>query len=155
MEPIDWRVFRTSIEESLCDRAAQAGMTIEFADGNVTRPLFANASALERIVVNLVDNACKYAADSEPPTVRVVARCHGDHVEIRVSDNGPGLSESARRRLFKPFSKSATEAAKTKHGVGLGLSLSRELARSLRGELVLEHSDASGTVFVLKCPAAD
>ncbi len=150
LEPMEWSTFRESIAGSLTDRASQAGMTVRFSSQNITKPLLANQSAMERILINLVDNACKYAAGSEPPTIDIVASGVGDGVEVHVADNGPGLSDMARRRLFKPFSKSATEAAQSAHGVGLGLSLSRELARSMRGDLTLEKSDDTGTTFVIR-----
>ena len=149
VEQIDWQSFRESIVGSLSDRAMQSEMRIEFADDGVATVL-ANRSGLERILVNLIDNACKYAASSQPPVIRVEARIAESKFEIRVRDNGPGLSPSARARLFKPFSKSATEAARTAHGVGLGLSLCRGLARSMRGDLLLEKSDEGGCVFLLQ-----
>ena len=73
---------------------------------------------------------------------------------IRVQDRGPGLPPAARKRLFRPFSKSATEAAHSQPGVGLGLALSRRLARGeLHGDLALESSGPAGTTFRLELPA--
>jgi signal transduction histidine kinase len=73
---------------------------------------------------------------------------------IRVADRGPGLPPAARKRLFQPFSKSAHEAAHSQPGVGLGLALSRRLARDeLHGELALEHTGPDGTTFRLELPA--
>ena len=71
------------------------------------------------------------------------------NVEFRVRDHGPGLAEPARRKLFRPFSKSDVEAARSAPGLGLGLALSRELARSEGGELALESTGPEGTTFVL------
>lgn len=65
----------------------------------------------------------------------------GAHIIIRVLDNGPGLSQAAQASLFKPFTGSA------KGGTGLGLTISRELARAQGGDLRLESSSAAGTVF--------
>ena len=71
---------------------------------------------------------------------------------IRVEDGGKGISESLRRKLFRPFSRSAEEAAGKQPGVGLGLALSHELARGMGGELWLEESSGNGSRFALKLP---
>jgi signal transduction histidine kinase len=59
------------------------------------------------------------------------------------------------RRLFKPFAKSAEEAAVSAPGVGLGLALSRRLARAMGGELILDPAVKDGACFVLRLPLAD
>jgi len=68
-----------------------------------------------------------------------------------VRDQGPGLSDVARRRLFQPFSKSDHEAAASAPGLGLGLALCRSLARAQGGDLEVE-SPPSGAAFVLTLP---
>jgi C4-dicarboxylate-specific signal transduction histidine kinase len=69
-------------------------------------------------------------------------------VELLVRDEGPGVSPDVRARLFEPFSKSAERAAGTVSGVGLGLALSRSLARAMGGNLRLAGS-TGGACFVL------
>ena len=99
----------------------------------------------------------------EPPTLGIVLVCTRIHCEVeeidkrlllRVRDHGPGISSKEARRLFRPFSKSAQQAAHSAPGVGLGLALSRRLARSLGGDLRLEKAIGEGTCFVLSLPAA-
>src|SRR5690242_4216761 len=78
-----------------------------------------DATALEQIVFNLVDNACKYAAGRcTEPVVRLALDHTGRWVTLRVCDSGPGISRKERSRLFRPFHKSADEAANSKPGVG-------------------------------------
>jgi signal transduction histidine kinase len=100
-----------------------------------------------------VDNACKYAATAEDRTIRLDAAREGGQVLLRISDYGPGI-RCDRRKLFRPFSKSARDAAHTAPGLGLGLALSRRLARRMRGDLALDGSRPSGTRFVLSIPIA-
>ena len=69
-------------------------------------------------------------------------------------DHGPGLPPRAIRRLFRPFSKSAHDAAHSAPGVGLGLALSRRLARALGGDLRLDENGPHGACFVLTLPLA-
>lgn len=112
----------------------------------------ADAAAVEHVVFNLVDNAAKYAAGSSPAEVEVSVVVSGDKVELAVADHGPGIPESDHGRVFRAFHKSAAEAAGTKPGVGLGLALSRRLARDMGGEL--EYRGGDGARFVLVLPAA-
>ena len=108
-----------------------------------------DALAVEQIVFNLIDNACKYAAPAcTERTLHVDVEAEGTHIAIRVRDHGPGFAKAQLKRLFKPFEKSATEAAHSAPGVGLGLALCRRLARELGGDLVLEANEG-GACFKL------
>jgi signal transduction histidine kinase len=167
------------IEERLRQRAQQGGLTVrtEIADDVAAAPFRTDTTAVEQVLFNLVDNATKYGrpkegspvagvvdpgpASARPATAQAssgtvtisVARQRPDRLAIRVADQGPGLTAAARKRLFQPFSKSATEAAHSQPGVGLGLALCRRLARDeMRGDLVLERTGPGGTVFRLELP---
>jgi signal transduction histidine kinase len=107
---------------------------------------------VEQVIVNLVDNACKYARPSDPATIEVAVSGDGACARVRVRDHGPGLSETARRRLFRPFSKSDREAADSAPGLGLGLALCRDLARAQGGDLTLDEGVGGGAAFVLTLP---
>jgi signal transduction histidine kinase len=141
--------------ERLADRAKQAGMSLQ-AD---LRPdvlacrLRTNALALEQILFNLVDNACKYAAGVPDKTIRVSAVTAGGAVTLTVRDHGPGLHPPTGR-MFRAFTKSVQEAANTAPGLGLGLALSRRLARSMGGDLRLDPTVTDGAAFVLTLPTA-
>jgi len=143
------------IEERLRLRAEQGGLglALAFEPGAGELPLRTDTTAFEQIVFNLVDNAAKYArrpGDGGTLTISVAPGARG-RVIVRVADDGPGIAPGVRRRLFQPFSKSAAEAAHSQPGVGLGLALSRRLARDeLHGELSLERTGPEGTVFRLE-----
>lgn len=110
--------------------------------------------SVEQILTNLADNAIKYAAGAHAAVNIRVIQTHRA-LSIRFSDNGPGISDNARKQLFQPFSRSAKDAAGSKPGIGLGLALSRDLARSIGGDLKLEHSDENGTTFLLTLPLGE
>jgi C4-dicarboxylate-specific signal transduction histidine kinase len=112
----------------------------------------ANPSAVEQILFNLVDNACKYAAASSDKRIHLDAALGNGDVELSIRDHGPGLSQDASRKLFRPFSKSAREAAHSAPGVGLGLALSRRLARDMGGRLEADRAPAGGACFRLRLP---
>jgi len=138
-------------------------MELDFAapsdDGPPLR-IRVDPSLIEQILFNLIDNACKYAgpdaADYQRPRQIHLEgiQLPRNRIGLRVRDHGPGLSPDVRLRLFEPFSKSAEQAAHSAPGVGLGLSLCRQLARSQGGDLVLETSGPSGTTFRLEFPSA-
>jgi signal transduction histidine kinase len=148
--------------ERLADRAAEAGLTLRTAAPPevLAMEAVADPGAVEQILFNLVDNACKYAASKYAPAAENrtleldVARVNGS-VRLRLRDHGPGVPERERKRLFQPFRKSAHDAANSAPGVGLGLALSRRLARDMGGELSLEDGSSGGACFVLTLRASD
>jgi signal transduction histidine kinase len=139
------------IGDRLRGRAEQAGMSlaIEAPPEVLSAPVSADVSAVEQILFNLVDNACKYAACAADKRIHVQVGAAGRHVQVRVRDHGPGIAPADARRLFRPFTKSARDAANSAPGVGLGLALSRRLARRMKGSLMLDQEVRDGACFVL------
>jgi K+-sensing histidine kinase KdpD len=148
------------VKPRLLQRLEQAGMKLATdADERVlVTVVHVDVSAVEQILFNLVDNACKYAAPGATDmTVHLEALpSEGKRrfAMLRVRDHGQGISAEAARRLFQPFSKSAGEAACTAPGVGLGLAMCRRLSRSLGGELRWDSGARDGASFVLALPVA-
>jgi signal transduction histidine kinase len=139
------------IQGRLVDRAEQAGMRLEVSNSELAEwPIQADPGAVEQILFNLVDNACKYASVAEDRTIRLDVQATGRRVLFVVSDRGPGIATDRRRQLFRPFSKSARQAAHSAPGIGLGLALSRRLARQLGGDLRYEPVEGVGARFVLE-----
>jgi signal transduction histidine kinase len=135
-------------------RTADSPLALSFDISNSARAatLTTNALAVEQILFNLVDNACKYARDSADPRIVCDVQTDDGRVSIRVSDFGPGLSSAARQTLFQPFRKSSLQAADSAPGIGLGLSLSRRLARELRGTMRCDPSTPAGLTFEIQLP---
>jgi signal transduction histidine kinase len=104
--------------------------------------------ALLRILGNLLDNAEKYGRRAADRRVHVEARRAGATVEIAVRDHGPGIDDRLRRRLFRAFSRPG--GSDRPAGLGLGLALSRSLARAMGGDLVYRAADSGpGATFVV------
>ena len=142
-------------EARLRERAQQSAMELELDEASLREAgdclVAADRSAVEQILFNLVDNACKYAACATDRTIRIEAAAHGAGAYVlRVRDHGPGVPESVRSRLFRPFSKSDTEAASSAPGVGLGLAFCRRLARAMGASLRLSASGPGGACFELR-----
>ena len=85
------------------------------------------------------------------PQITLAVAASDTRVEIRVSDDGPGVSAEYRKRLFEPFDRCGRESS-TSPGVGLGLSLSRELANAMGGDLEYLPTPLPGARFVLSLP---
>jgi K+-sensing histidine kinase KdpD len=138
------------VESRLFDRARQAGLelSVETTPEALEANTRCDASAVEQILFNLVDNACKYGGSAGEKKLHLSAERQGKQLALRVRDHGPGITDRERWRLFRPFCKSATDAAHSAPGVGLGLSLSRRLARDMRGDLTLCTAVKDGGCFL-------
>jgi signal transduction histidine kinase len=111
--------------------------------------VFSDPDKLHRILVNLVDNARKYAP-SGPIDIRAVPL--GDRVRFTVDDHGPGVAPEDRDRIFDRFVQLDQSSTRRQGGTGLGLHLSRQLAELLGGELTVAAAPAGGARFVLTLP---
>lgn len=143
------------VQARLIQRADQAGMKIvvDSDEEALKTAVHVDVSAVEQIMFNLVDNACKYAAPSAvEKIIHLEALPDGKVAMLRIRDHGRGISAQAARRLFKPFSKSANEAAHTAPGVGLGLALCRRLSRTMGGDLRFDSRVRDGACFELRLP---
>jgi PAS domain S-box-containing protein len=109
---------------------------------------------IDQILLNLLTNAIKFTGAGG--TVHIGCRPADDAtVEIRVRDTGSGVEAGLDERIFDPFVQSDTQKhASQREGVGLGLAISRELARGMGGDLVLERGEAVGATFVLRLARA-
>ncbi|MFL5538653.1 MAG: ATP-binding protein [Longimicrobiaceae bacterium] len=105
-----------------------------------------------RVLVNLLENAHKYAPAGTPVDLGVAAE--GERLAFRVADRGPGVPEDERERIFQPFYRHPG-AAPDAGGAGLGLSISRRLAEAQGGTLTAEPRPGGGSVFVFTLPAAE
>lgn len=140
------------MRERLEARLATASMELKM-DLSCNARVRVDSAAVEHILFNLIDNAAKYASSGTPPEVTIEGAAFGKFVEMTVSDHGPGIPENEHRRIFRAFHKSAREAAESRPGVGLGLALSRRLAKSLGGSLECLGSK-QGASFMLRLPLA-
>jgi signal transduction histidine kinase len=104
--------------------------------------------ALDRIVSNLVVNACRYG---EPPVTISAERDHG-LLRVVVRDNGDGVPEEFVPRLFDRFTRSPSSATRTE-GTGLGLAIARSYARAHRGDVTYSPARPRGAAFELTLPA--
>jgi signal transduction histidine kinase len=104
---------------------------------------------LERILMNLLSNAVKFTNDGG---IRIATECASGALEIHVIDTGMGVVREEKARLFEEFYQVQNYGRDPKKGVGLGLSISRRLARQLGGDIEVESSAGGGSRFSILLP---
>jgi two-component system sensor histidine kinase KdpD len=109
-----------------------------------------DGSQLQRVLVNLLENALKFSSPADPVEVSVGGA--GASVAVRIHDHGPGVIEADRERIFEPFER----GTETGRGSGLGLAIARGFAEANGGRIRLEpRTGQSGSTFVLELPAVE
>jgi len=112
----------------------------------------ADPKALDQILVNLIDNGVKYTRTDGH--VWVEAREVGDAVRIEVRDDGPGIADKHRERVFERFYRADPSRSREAGGTGLGLSIVKHLVESMGGEVGVEPNAPRGSIFWLRLPRA-
>jgi two-component system sensor histidine kinase KdpD len=111
----------------------------------------ADAGLLERVIANVVQNALRYAPEGTP--VRLSGSAHGEAVELRIIDRGPGIPRAALESVFRPFQRS-DDAPNDGSGVGLGLAIARGLTEAMGGTVRAEDTPGGGATLVIELHAA-
>jgi signal transduction histidine kinase len=115
-------------------------------------PLNADSMRLKQILLNLLSNACKFTKEGEVALrVRKVADGR-DWVELAVADTGIGLTAEQQAKLFQDFTQADSLTARRYGGTGLGLALSRKLARMMGGDVTAASEPGKGSVFTVRLP---
>src|SRR5690349_6279570 len=104
----------------------------------------ADAKALDQILVNLIDNAVKYSGEGH---VWVEARDIGDAIRIEVRDDGPGIADRHRERVFERFYRADSGRSRDAGGTGLGLAIVKHLVESMNGAVGVEPNTPRGSIF--------
>ena len=156
-EPVALARFLGSVLERTLSTADRARVRLEIA---AAPTVDAERSRLERVVVNFVQNAIKYAPPGSPIAVRLAV--DGDRAVVSVTDRGPGVPPAQRSLVFEKYKR--TDAARAKEGVGLGLYVSRKIIEAHGGEIGVEGAPGEGATFFFRlaqiaapvaAPAAD
>ncbi len=111
--------------------------------------MLADAGLLQRVIVNLLENARKFSTPGAP--VRISASAFAGTVQLRVTDNGPGVPEERREDIFVPFQRLGDTDNST--GLGLGLALSKGFVEGMSGTLEADDTPGGGLTMVISLPA--
>lgn len=141
------------LEKFLSELAATlqiSDLSIEVMPADLT--VLSDPDHLNRIFLNLLENAIKYAPSS-PVEVRAAAR--GNRVEVAVSDHGAGIPSDMRERIFHRFTQLEGSATRTRGGTGLGLNIVKGLAEAMHGSVELIDTPGGGATFVVSLPQTE
>ena len=131
----------------LADRRGQdISLSFDPPDGRV----LADSQALEQTLMNLLDNAIKYAPDGGK--IRISSLSQGNRIRISVQDDGPGIPEKHRPFLFQRFYRVDPGRSRDIGGTGLGLSIVKTLVESMGGEVGMEPAENTGSIFWVALP---
>ncbi|QTT90122.1 sensor histidine kinase [Pseudomonas chlororaphis] len=143
-EALQWMDVQALVE-SLCENAQDQGADVQ-TNGHCA-PLQVQPMALRSCLNNLLDNALRYAGHA-----RISLQDSREQVLIRVIDHGPGIAEDQREAVFEPFYRLEGSRNRNSGGVGLGMTIAREAAERLGGQLHLEETPGGGLTTVVRLP---
>ncbi|NWE50171.1 sensor histidine kinase, partial [Pseudomonas gingeri] len=145
-EAMQWMDVQALVE-SICENAQDQGAQVR-ASGHCA-PLLVQPMALRSCLNNLMDNALRYAGDA-----LITLEDSRRQLIIRVIDHGPGIAAEKREAVFEPFYRLEGSRNRNSGGVGLGMTIAREAAQRLGGELTLEETPGGGLTAVVALPRA-
>lgn len=134
-----------ALVESLCENAEDQGADVQVS-GHCA-PLSVQPMALRSCLNNLMDNALRYAGQA-----RIELEDQREQLLIRVIDHGPGIAADKREAVFEPFYRLEGSRNRNSGGVGLGMTIAREAAQRLGGQLNLEETPGGGLTAIIRLP---
>ncbi len=151
-EPVELTRVLDNVLGMVAPQGVSRGITLERGDCADDVVAVGDRVKIEQIVLNLLSNALKFT----PGGGRVTTSCGsaGDKVFITVRDNGPGIPDDAIEQIFEPFVQLGRSLSSGHEGAGLGLAISRDLARAMKGDITVESVPGEGAAFTLMMPAA-
>ncbi len=154
-EPHDLSVWARGITQSARHLAEAKGLTLNSgpADGDRPLPVAIDPLRMEKVLLNLLSNAIKFTPDGGTVTVRWGGG--SGHAWVEVADTGIGIAETEMPRLFQRFHQVDMSATRQYRGLGVGLSLSRDLTVQHSGTLTARSRPGQGSVFRVELPLAE
>lgn len=131
-------------------RLAAAEMTLDLAVEDGLPPARLDANAFTLAVLNLIDNAIKYAAEGK--RIEVALRRAGERLELTVRDFGPGIAPEEQAQVFERFYRAKAVRLKPIRGSGIGLALVQHIARAHHGDVAVDRDAGPGATFRLWLP---
>ena len=143
--------FLADLDALVSPQAAGKSLTLEYLPSDRALTVTADREKLRQIILNLLSNAIRYTPAGG--RIRLSATAVGmAKVEMAIEDTGPGIPESRWEQVFEPFVQLDRSLTQPQEGLGLGLAISRDLARGMDGDLRLTANSSGGATFILVLP---
>lgn len=149
-EPVDLCAVARGVVDHLADKAAQKQISVS-CDCSQPAVITGDASALEQVVFNLLDNALIYSSPGCAVHLRIAAAVPG-RVELAVQDNGIGISQKDADRVFERFYRVDKARSRSQGGTGLGLAIVKHIVENHGGFIEVESVEGQGTTFRISLP---
>jgi len=147
LRSLDVAALLASVEPLVAPQAAANGIALSTQECEPSMRMRGDEERVRQILLNLVSNAIKFT--QEGGWVALSCEMDEEWTYVRVRDNGPGIEEDEQRRLFDPFVQVGRRLDRPQEGVGLGLAISRDLARGMGGDLRVESAPGEGSTFTV------
>lgn len=148
MRPIDPSQVIVEVVNAFMLSAKEKGLLLSYEAKTLPEVLL-DPDRFRQVMTNLIGNAVKYTSHG---SVTISAESDGVEVVIRVSDTGPGISAQDQAKLFSKFYRVRNETTRDIPGTGLGLWITREIVRQMKGEISVESITGKGTDFIVRLP---
>lgn len=142
-----------AVVEDYIERAKEKNITLNFEAESSDIIAFADNNATVQILDNLVSNAVKYSPFNTTAWIRV--RVVAAKAQCLVKDEGPGISEEDKKKLFGKYARLSAKPTGGEHSTGLGLSIVKKLAEAMHGTVWCESELGDGATFILELPMQD
>ena len=156
---MEYHLSRVSLTDALADvrsmltgAADEKQLKLAIAASDVEVAAWADPQKVRQILVNLLMNAVKYTPAGG--TITLSCAVAGDTVVAHIADTGPGIESKRLESIFEPFVQLTTGLTDRQGGIGLGLPISRDLARAMKGDVTVESTVGTGSRFTLSLPRA-
>ena len=136
--------------ESFQQHMADQGFHINLAIPEPLPDVVFDREAMEQVMHNLLDNACKYSGDSREIEVHLLSK--GNKIIISVRDNGVGIRKEDHDKIFSRFYRAGEELTQTVKGSGIGLTIVKQIVEAHNGEITVESSPGKGSTFTVRLP---
>jgi signal transduction histidine kinase len=150
LKELELSVYLHYIVETQRLRVQEAGMVLDNQIPELEYKVQTDEDAMEQVLLNLLDNAIKYASEGKDLSVDLTPR--EDQLQVRVMDRGPGVPAKHRSRIFEKFHRVDSSLTARHPGSGLGLSIARTITRDLNGDLIYEPREGGGSCFTVLIP---
>jgi signal transduction histidine kinase len=152
LEAVHVHDFLASAAELIAPLAWARSLTYQYTRCAPDLVVRADRTRMRQVLLNVLSNAVKFTPSGGQVTLGCTATA--THVLIHVVDSGPGVPTEMQAAVFEPFVQLQQGLTRSHEGAGLGLSISRDLARGMGGELSLESAPGAGSTFTLTLPRA-
>jgi len=149
VEAFDMRDALSTVEQTLAPLAREKGLGLAFEDPDGPAPVLSDRGKIQQVLLNLAGNAVKFTQEGG---VTVHTEARPDEVVVTITDTGMGIPAEEQAQIFDEFHQIARAAGDKSQGSGLGLTISRRLARVLGGDVTVSSEPGQGSTFTLSVP---